>query len=233
MTTRTIPSSAEPSKIDDSPIAKQEPSPSPSNASSPPLFPTPALNSTSLRMSYAIARGEVGVLSFEPYKSILLPHWRFRTVPIAKKSSQTLKSAFDHYVRSEDLVGADMARKFIQMGMTRARRYANYKGGRKYEKSEKELEAEGKVKADRVRKEKSAGHEGREEKAAASEVFKVVWRKCIEDEGYVRSKEMWKKEKKAWERGGGTVGEKIESGVKKEEEREMKDSIKVEEDDDD
>ncbi|EGP84397.1 uncharacterized protein MYCGRDRAFT_18969, partial [Zymoseptoria tritici IPO323] len=150
------------------------------------------------RMSYAIARGEVGVLSFEPYKSILLPHWRFRTVPIAKKSSQTLKSAFDHYVRSEDLVGADMARKFIQMGMTRARRYANYKGGRKYEKSEKELEAEGKVKADRVRKEKSAGHDGREEKAAASEVFKEVWRECIEDEGYVRLKEVWKKEKKEW-----------------------------------
>ncbi|SMQ54130.1 unnamed protein product [Zymoseptoria tritici ST99CH_3D7] len=152
-------------------------------------------------MSYAIARGEVGVLSFEPYKSILLPHWRFRTVLIAKESSQTLKSAFDHYVRSEDLVGADMARKFIQMGMTRARRYANYKGGRKYEKSEKELEAEGKVKADRVRKEKSAGHDGREEKAAASEVFKEVWRECIEDEGYVRLKEVWKKEKKEWEKG--------------------------------
>jgi hypothetical protein len=27
-----------------------------------------------------------------------------------------------------------MARKFLQMGWTRARRYANYKGGRKYDK---------------------------------------------------------------------------------------------------
>jgi hypothetical protein len=82
-------------------------------------------------MSYAIARGEQGVLTFEPYKSILLPHWRFRTVPIAQTSSSTLKSAFDFYVQVQDFVGADMARKFIQMGMTRARRYANHKGGRK------------------------------------------------------------------------------------------------------
>lgn len=73
-------------------------------------------------MSYEIARGEQGVLTFEPYKSILLPHWRFRSVAIAEESSKTLKRAFDHYVECEDFVGSDMARKFIQMGMTRARR---------------------------------------------------------------------------------------------------------------
>ena len=33
-----------------------------------------------------------------------------------------------------DFPGADMARKFLRMGWTRARRYANHKGGRKYEK---------------------------------------------------------------------------------------------------
>lgn len=68
-------------------------------------------------MSYEIARGEQGVLTFEPYKSILLPHWRFRSVAIAEESSKTLKRAFDHYVECEDFVGSDMARKFIQMGM--------------------------------------------------------------------------------------------------------------------
>ena len=36
------------------------------------------------------------------------------------------------YLREGDFVGADMARKFLQMGYTRARRYANHKGGRKY-----------------------------------------------------------------------------------------------------
>ena len=30
-------------------------------------------------------------------------------------------------------MGMDMARKFIQMGMTRSKRYANYKGGRKFD----------------------------------------------------------------------------------------------------
>ncbi len=40
---------------------------------------------------------------------------------------------FRSYRRARDLVGMDMARKFIQMGYTRARRYANYRGGRKYD----------------------------------------------------------------------------------------------------
>ncbi len=31
-----------------------------------------------------------------------------------------------------------MARKFLQMGWTRARRYANHRGGRKYDKKTKE-----------------------------------------------------------------------------------------------
>ncbi len=33
----------------------------------------------------------------------------------------------------------DMARKFLQMGITRARRYANHKSGRKYKKGTKEI----------------------------------------------------------------------------------------------
>lgn len=59
-------------------------------------------------MSYRIAKGEQGVLTFEPYKSILLPYWRFKTVPIAENSSKNLKVAFDHYVKAGDLVGSDM-----------------------------------------------------------------------------------------------------------------------------
>lgn len=38
----------------------------------PPLD-TPALRDDNLNFSYAIARGEMGVLSFEPYKSTPLP----------------------------------------------------------------------------------------------------------------------------------------------------------------
>ena len=39
---------------------------------------------------------------------------------------------FKAYLKDHDFVGADMARKFIQMGYTRARRYATHAGGRKY-----------------------------------------------------------------------------------------------------
>lgn len=66
-------------------------------------------------MSYRIARGEQGVLTFEPYKSALLPLWRFRTPEVARKSSQDLWSRFEQYDREDDFVGMDMTRKFIQM----------------------------------------------------------------------------------------------------------------------
>ena len=39
---------------------------------------------------------------------------------------------FLSYRAEDDFVGMDMARKFLQMGYTRARRYANHKSGRKY-----------------------------------------------------------------------------------------------------
>jgi hypothetical protein len=46
---------------------------------------------------------------------------------------------FLHYQAKEDFVGMDMARKFLQIGYTRSRRYANHKSGRKYAASTKEL----------------------------------------------------------------------------------------------
>ena len=83
-------------------------------------------------MTYRIGRGEQGVLTYEPYKSYLLPHWRFRTVQIARDSSDHLWNTFLEFYQEKDFVGMDMTRKFIQMGMTRSKRYANYKGGKKY-----------------------------------------------------------------------------------------------------
>lgn len=138
-------------------------------------------------MSYTIGRGETGVLTFEPYKSLLLPHWRFATVPIARTSSSTLWSNFEAYGRAGDFVGMDMARKFIQMGMTRAKRYANHKGGRKYGPDGKELP-------------RSEGHKGREEKEAASNVFREVWQRCREDGTYLRLKDEFQAEQKEWKK---------------------------------
>ena len=81
---------------------------------------------------YAIGRGEQGVLLVEPYKSEILPHWRFRDPPTARESSEKIYGMFLSYLDAQDFVGADMARKFLQMGYTRSRRYANYPGGKKY-----------------------------------------------------------------------------------------------------
>jgi hypothetical protein len=82
-----------------------------------------------------VGKGEQGVLLVEPYKSEILPHWRFKTVAEAKRSSGKIYQMFIAYLKSKDFPGADMARKFLQMGWTRARRYANHKGGRKYHPS--------------------------------------------------------------------------------------------------
>lgn len=75
----------------------------------------------------------------EPYKSEILPHWRFRTVELAQQSSEKIMQLFEAYRAQDDFVGMDMARKFIQMGYTRARRYSNHQGGRKYDADGKEL----------------------------------------------------------------------------------------------
>ena len=81
---------------------------------------------------YRVGRGEQGVLLVQPYKAEILPHWRFKDAVAARESSDTIYELFEAYLRAHDFVGADMARKFIQMGYTRARRYANNAGGKKY-----------------------------------------------------------------------------------------------------
>ncbi len=86
---------------------------------------------------YQIGRGEQGVLLIEPYKSEILPYWRFKTPEIAKQSSEKIYSLFLEYKLNRDFVGMDMARKFLQMGYTRSRRYANHKTGRKYAQNSK------------------------------------------------------------------------------------------------
>ncbi len=83
---------------------------------------------------YRVGKGEQGVLLVEPYKSEILPHWRFKTVAEAKMSSCRIYKMFLAFLKAKDFPGADMTRKFLQMGWTRARRYANHKGGRKYDK---------------------------------------------------------------------------------------------------
>lgn len=129
---------------------------------------------------YRIGRGEQGVLKVEPYKSEILPRWRFATPEAAQEPSEKILQMFYDYLEGGDFVGADMARKFLQMGYTRSRHYANYRGGKKYQ---------GPVPEDR--KGQSGAH-GREQnsrthdpqKAESARIFKAAWDQAA-DETYV------------------------------------------------
>ena len=46
---------------------------------------------------YRVGRGEQGVLLVEPYKSEILPHWRFATPDIAHESSETIRHSLVHF----------------------------------------------------------------------------------------------------------------------------------------
>ncbi|KAH6951944.1 hypothetical protein DER45DRAFT_598825 [Fusarium avenaceum] len=138
------------------------------------------------RMSYRIGRGEQGVLTFEPYKSAILPLWRFRTVPVAQKSAEDLWAKFKEFKDQNDFVGMDMTRKFIQMGMTRAKRYANHAGGRKYKKGTKDELPQ------------SDEHPDKDEKEKASMIFRGYWTRCKEDEDYQDLKKEFLKQQKDW-----------------------------------
>lgn len=129
---------------------------------------------------YRTGRGEQGVLLVEPYKSEILPHWKFKTPAIARASAKKIYALFLAYKKEADFVGMDMARKFLQMGYTRSRRYANHRSGKKYK---------GPVPADQ--KGVSGAHgrpelprEGDEEKARSAEIFYAAWQKAKEDKTY-------------------------------------------------
>jgi hypothetical protein len=121
---------------------------------------------------YRIGRGEQGVLIAEPYKGEILPHWRFATPEKAKESSEKIYEMFLAYKEREDFVGMDMARKFLQMGFTRSRRYANHASGKKYD-------GEGEVRDQ---------DEGSEEspKAESARIFHRLYREANDDEDYRR-----------------------------------------------
>ena len=67
-----------------------------------------------------------------------LPVWRkqhgiFQTdIMRIEKSAEKIYRMFESYKQRDDFIGMDMCRKFLEMGFTRARRYANHKDGKKY-----------------------------------------------------------------------------------------------------
>lgn len=128
---------------------------------------------------YRVGKGEQGVLICQPYKSEIGQYWRFKTQEIAIESSSKIYDLFNQYLQQKDFVGADMARKYLQMGYTRARRYANYKGGIKYQKDN-----------DYTLNERGTGEP---EKAAAAQIFYQKYQEAEANPIYKHLKADWKK----------------------------------------
>ena len=85
------------------------------------------------RKLYRIGRGEQGVLLVRPYTNDICAHWRFKTPKIAMMSAHTIFDMYLDYLEEKDFIGMDMCRKFLEMGFTRSRRYANHHTGKKYD----------------------------------------------------------------------------------------------------
>jgi len=130
------------------------------------------------RKLYRIARGEQGVLLVRPYTNDICAHWRFVDVDTARKSSAKIYEMYCDYKRQKDFIGMDMARKFLEMGFTRARRYANHKDGKKYNSSGSVLpqEADALVSV----------------KAQSASIFKEVRDRVAYDPEYVKMRKQWR-----------------------------------------
>tara|TARA_B100000073_G_scaffold313392_1_gene287812 strand:- start:44 stop:499 length:456 start_codon:yes stop_codon:yes gene_type:complete len=127
---------------------------------------------------YRIGRGEQGVLLIRPYTEDICQHWRFKTIQEARVSSQRIYGMFVEYKEKGDFVGMDMCRKFLEMGFTRARRYANHKNGRKYDK-------EGNI----LPQEKDWNTS---EKAISARIFKQMRNEVTNDLIYKTMREKWR-----------------------------------------
>ena len=127
---------------------------------------------------YRIGRGEQGVLLVRPYTDVICKHWRFKTLKEAKVSSQKIFDMYLDYRIQKDFVGMDMCRKFLEMGFTRARRYANHKDGKKYGKDGKILPQE---------KDWATS-----EKAKSAQRFKDFRDLVTQDEFYISMRKEWR-----------------------------------------
>ena len=132
---------------------------------------------------YRIGRGEQGVLLVRPYTDVICKHWRFKTVKEAKKSAEHIYNMYADYRVLKDFIGMDMCRKFLEMGFTRARRYANHKDGKKYKN--------GKI----LPQEKDWATS---EKAKAAKVHKKFRDIITHDPIYIKMRKQWRESEYVW-----------------------------------
>ena len=127
---------------------------------------------------YRIGRGEQGVLLVRPYTDDICKHWKFKTPCEARVSSLKILHMYHTYKVEEDFVGMDMCRKFLEMGFTRARRYANHKDGKKYD-------AKGNIKPQEPDALTSL-------KAKSARIFKEVRDRVTSDPIYQKMRKLWR-----------------------------------------
>ena len=133
------------------------------------------------RKLYRIGRGEQGVLLVRPYTHDICRFWRFKNPDEAVKSSNKKFALYVDYRDEEDFIGMDMCRKFLEMGFTRARRYANHNSGRKYKKGTKEVLPQ------------EPDHET-SKYAESARIFKKVRDIVAKSEIYVKMRKEWRSE---------------------------------------
>ena len=127
---------------------------------------------------YRIGRGEQGVLLVRPYTDDICKHWRFKTPGEAISSATKILHLYHIYKTKSDFVGMDMCRKFLEMGFTRARRYANHKDGKKYND-------DGSIKPQEPDALTST-------KAKSARIFKEFRDKVAKDPVYVEMRKHWR-----------------------------------------
>ncbi len=132
------------------------------------------------RKLYRIGRGEQGVLLVRPYTNTICDHWRFKTPDEAVKSSNKIFAMYLDYRDEKDFIGMDMCRKFLEMGFTRARRYANHNSGKKYD-------SEGNIKP------QEPDH-ATSKYAKSATIFKGVRDIVAKNETYVKMRKQWRSE---------------------------------------
>ena len=131
------------------------------------------------RKLYRIGRGEQGVLLVRPYTNDICAHWRFKTPQIAIESAHKIFDMYMDYFEEKDFIGMDMCRKFLEMGFTRARRYANHNTGRKYKKDTRDILPQ---EEDHMTS----------KYAVSARIFKGVRDIVAKSEDYVRMRKQWR-----------------------------------------
>jgi adenylosuccinate lyase len=149
-------------------------------------------NKFKLQLKTYTTKSEVGVLSYK-YSKILAKYWRFKTPDTALLSAKILYKIFKSHIASLELfkdkinndihskkiskyfIKADLCRKFIQMGYTRAKRYYYHKSGIKWKKT-------------KTGKWNILPNEYDDIKLESANIFKIYLKKIMDNKLYTKSK---------------------------------------------